>query len=95
MEAMANKLYSELRTIKAELLTRLERGDGSPFVNSLIREELKDIDYTLRKIERGHYGLCEISGELIPESILREIPTIHSMDDIDVMSRYYCKSIDY
>ncbi len=39
------------------------------------RAELDEIDHALEKIEAGNYGVCEVSGELIPEGRLKVIPT--------------------
>ncbi len=35
---------------------------------------LSEIDHALRRIERGTYGICELSGEPIPRPRLRAIP---------------------
>lgn len=94
MEAFAKKkLYSELRTMKKELLNSLENNNCSPLVRSLIEEELKDVEKTMEKLENGSFGLCEISGELIPTDYLSVVPTIQSMNDVDEISKYYCKPI--
>lgn len=39
-----------------------------------LKARLADITKTLRKIEEGEYGLCEVSGEEIPEERLRANP---------------------
>ena len=39
------------------------------------RVELDEIDHALEKIEAGTYGVCEGSGELIPEGRLEAMPT--------------------
>ncbi len=35
---------------------------------------IKQIDRALEKIEQGHYGICDISGEEIPKARLEAIP---------------------
>ncbi|MEW4021975.1 TraR/DksA C4-type zinc finger protein [Bacillus sp. YAF8] len=39
------------------------------------REHLRDIDYSLRQIENGTYGICEVSGKEIPYDRLEALPT--------------------
>ncbi len=93
MNANERKLYLELRTMRKELIERLDKKDGSSPIMPIIEEELKDIEETLTKIENGQYGLCEISGEFIPKDVLEMMPTIRSLDDMDKMEQYYCKPI--
>ena len=39
------------------------------------REHLRDIDYSLKQIENGTYGICEVSGKEIPYDRLEALPT--------------------
>lgn len=39
------------------------------------RAELGELDHALEKIDNGTYGVCEVSGELIPEGRLMAVPT--------------------
>ncbi len=39
------------------------------------REHLRDIDYSLKQIENGTYGTCEVSGKDIPYDRLEALPT--------------------
>ena len=45
-----------------------------------IEGELKDIETALQKLEKGTFGTCEISGELIPEDLLTMVPTFKSIE---------------
>ena len=38
------------------------------------RHEVEEIDRALLKIDAGTYGICEVSGDLIPEARLEAIP---------------------
>jgi hypothetical protein len=82
-----NKIYSELRKTKQELLQRLDDNNSSPLVKPYILCELKDIENAIEKLETGTFGTCEISGELLPQDLLAMIPTLKSLDD--------CKTISY
>lgn len=93
MEAHEQKLYSELRKIRKELQASLMQETCSDLIRPIIKDELKDIEETIERIERGKYGLCEISGELIPDNYLSMVPTIKSLDDVDEISKYFCKPI--
>lgn len=91
MEAQYEKLYSELRTIRKELMESLLT--CTPQIKSIIEDELKDIQDTMIKIEDGTYGYCENSGQHIPESYLSMIPTIKTLEDVDDISKFYCKPL--
>lgn len=95
MDIDKQKIYSELRIIKMELEASLQKEAGSTFMKAIIHEELKDIDKTLDKLINGDFGLCESSGEWIPENLLAMIPTITSLEDVERIDRFYCKPINY
>ncbi len=91
MNVNTEKLYRELRLIRQELTGRLKKGNVNRLVLPLIKEELRDIDNTLSKIESNGFGVCEISGELLPEEMLRIIPTIRNKEDVAVINSFYSK----
>jgi hypothetical protein len=87
MAMQQNEIYSELRKTREELVLKLKCTKCSPLAKPFIEEELKDIETTLNKLEKGTFGTCEISGEIIPDHLLSIVPTLKSLDD--------CKTIDY
>ena len=88
MDQQLNEIYSELRKTKQELIKNLEGGGrSSSIIKSYIEGELKDIEAALQKLEKGTFGTCEVSGELIPEDLLTIVPTLKSIDD--------CKTLQY
>ena len=87
MDQQQNEIYSELRKTKHELIEKLEEGKCSPNIKPYIEGELKDIESALKKLEKGTFGTCEVSGELIPEDLLTIVPTLKSIDD--------CKTLQY
>lgn len=91
MEAQQEKLYSELRTIQKELLEGLH--NCSPLIKMNIVDELQDVEETIEKLETGQYGLCEISGQHIPSDYLSMMPTIKTLEDVEELSKFYCKPI--
>lgn len=93
MDDNREKIYSELRTIRKELMDRLERVEGNQLIRSLIREELKDVNNTLIKIRSKDFGVCEVSGELLPNELLSTVPTIRCKDDVTVINSFYSKPI--
>ncbi|MDF1506659.1 hypothetical protein PZE06_00540 [Robertmurraya sp. DFI.2.37] len=90
MDANQQRLYSELRIIRHELLASLNK-DSS--IKPIIEDELRDIEETIRKMESGTFGFCENSGELIPADYLTIVPTIKSIDDVNEISKFYCKPL--
>ncbi|WP_026581480.1 hypothetical protein [Bacillus sp. J33] len=93
MDAKAERLYSELRNTRQEILERLMEGNSSVLIKPILLEELHDIEQTLEKIENGNFGKCEISGELLPADLLEMIPTLKTMEDCTKLGKYYRKSI--
>ncbi|WP_318504878.1 hypothetical protein [Bacillus sp. T3] len=89
------KLYTELRKSSKELQNRLNVNTGSPTLQSLIMEEIQDVENAIQKITLGNYGKCEISGEQIPFDFLKVMPTIKTMEDIDGLHHFYRKPITY
>lgn len=81
------EIYSELRNTKKELILKLNCDNCSPLAKPFIQEELKDIEEAIKKCEKGTFGTCEISGDIIPKKLLSIIPTLRSIED--------SKTIDY
>jgi DnaK suppressor protein len=50
-----------------------------------IREQLADIEYTLEKLGKGTYGLCDFCGKLIPFARLEAIPQANLCLDCKVL----------
>ncbi|NMD69430.1 hypothetical protein HHO41_03950 [Bacillus sp. DNRA2] len=91
MEANMAQLYSELRKTSDELLTRMTSQNGSPQIQAILKEELADIETAMNKIKTGEFGKCEISGEMIPLEVLRMMPTIKTIKDIDSINSFFRK----
>lgn len=89
------KLYTELRISSEELQERLNVNIGSTALQSLIIEEIQDIENAMQKIALGNYGKCEISGEQIPCDFLKVMPTIKTMEDIDGIHHFYRKPLSF
>jgi RNA polymerase-binding transcription factor DksA len=50
-----------------------EQGENRSLAASL-REQLEEVEHALAKFDAGSYGLCEVSGEPIPEARLEAMP---------------------
>ncbi|WP_338469889.1 hypothetical protein R4Z10_13855 [Niallia sp. XMNu-256] len=85
MDQQYIEIYSELRKTRQELIEKIH--SCSPIVKPFIEEELQDVETALMKLEKGTYGTCEISGELIPSELLLVVPTLKSMED--------CKTLQF
>jgi hypothetical protein len=94
MEANVEKLYSELRKTKTELMKTLNNSLCSPEIKTMVIEELNDVEVAMGKMATGTFGTCEISGELIPKEVLEAIPTIKTIYDIEYMGNFFRKPID-
>lgn len=94
----------ELELTKKELLTRLANSTNYEISNELlfntkdidkekiimnhIREDLRDVERALRKMEYGAYGICEETGEKIPIEKLRILPTAQTIYDFTFSDLY-------
>ena len=94
MNALFERLYLELRQSEQEIKESLRKRQERDWLKSILEDELADIVSTISKIEKGKYGHCEISGELIPDKILKTVPTLKSINDFRSLNSFYRKSID-
>ena len=93
MESNLDYMYNELRETRTELLTYLNYGQRDERILHYIKDELRDIEAALEKMENGEYGKCEISGEYLPYDFLQTIPTTRSAIELDDIEQYYRKPI--
>ncbi|OIK14012.1 hypothetical protein BIV60_12935 [Bacillus sp. MUM 116] len=94
MNAMQEKLFLELRQTKEEIEYSLKGKSKQEWITSILEEELADINLAMEKMEKGQYGQCEISGELLPDDLLRMIPTLKTTKDSESLVKYYKKPIN-
>jgi RNA polymerase-binding transcription factor DksA len=92
LNSTIEKLYTELRMTQIELVTTLSVKRDSK-INKYIEDELKDVEETMQKLENGNFGMCEMSGELLPFDLLEMVPIIRTKNDINSIQSYYRKSI--
>ena len=55
-----------------------EQGENRSLASSL-QDQLDDVEHALSKFELGTYGICEVSGEPIPESRLEAMPATRTL----------------
>jgi RNA polymerase-binding transcription factor DksA len=93
MNALQEKLFLELRQTKEEITDCINKKEKGDWLTAILKEELHDINSALSKLEQGNYGLCEMSGELMPEEMLKNIPTLKSVQDSKTLYSYCKKPI--
>ncbi|MGJ7910609.1 hypothetical protein [Neobacillus sp. LXY-1] len=93
MNAMQEKLFLELRQTKWEIEQSLSAKQNQDWLTEILTEELNDISEALQKIQQGKFGQCEISGELIPDELLKMIPTLKSVHDAKSLGEFFKKPI--
>ncbi|WML49329.1 hypothetical protein RCG23_04600 [Neobacillus sp. PS3-34] len=91
MKAMQEKLYLELRETEEELINGLMKRESNDWLTSFLKEELFDVRAAIAKIQKGNFGECEISGELLPEELLKILPTLKSEKDFHQIGSFYKK----
>ncbi|MCQ6279734.1 hypothetical protein [Bacillus sp. EB600] len=95
MDAMHEMLYEELRQSEKEVLHSLEKKNHDQQLTLIFEEELADIRSAIEKVKNGNFGLCEISGELIPGELLKSLPTLKSINDLSNLENYYRKPLHF
>ncbi|MEH7353038.1 hypothetical protein V7150_05595 [Neobacillus drentensis] len=93
MNAMQEQLFLELRQTQAEIEKSLKNQQKQAWLTSILEEELEDVDTALRKFKAGNFGKCEISGEMMPDYLLKMIPTLKSIKDSEDLETYCKKPI--
>jgi len=93
MNAMQEKLFLELRQTKEEIENSLKKKQKQPWLTTILKAELTDLNTAIQKFEEGKFGQCEISGEFIPDDLLKMIPTIRSIKDTTDLEYYYKKPL--
>jgi DnaK suppressor protein len=58
-----------------ERTTELENDEVLEGLDEMSRAEVREIRETLRRIERGHYGICTTCGQPISAKRLAAVPT--------------------
>ena len=94
MDEVQEQLFLELRQTQVEILDSLKNKRKEEWLTSILEEELADINLAIEKIENGRYGQCEISGELLPDELLKIMPTLKSARDSENLDIFYRKPID-
>ncbi|CAH2713334.1 hypothetical protein BACCIP111895_00469 [Neobacillus rhizosphaerae] len=93
MNAMQEELFLELRQTQIEIEQSLTNKQKQDWLTSILEAELSDVKSAIQKLKDGNFGECEISGELLPEDLLKIIPTIKWIKDSGDLGRYYKKPI--
>lgn len=88
-----NELYFDLIAMKEDLEHHLATKNLSSYVKQLTEEELLDINSTLGKLESGFYGICEETGELLPEDLLKFQPTVRSITEVKSILQFFKKPV--
>jgi RNA polymerase-binding transcription factor DksA len=93
MNAMQEKLFLELRQTKEEVEYALNNKQSQDWLTTILKEELSDTITAIQKLENGDFGKCEISGEFLPNDLLKIIPTLKSQEDSEYLVSYFKKPI--
>jgi DnaK suppressor protein len=94
------QIQSELQLSKRELETSLHKIEDprSPAIQLIkedIKADLQDVICALQKLENENYGICEMTGEKIPEEKLKMMPTARTIFDFAIYDFYERKTVPY
>ena len=93
MNALQEQLFLELRQSKKEIESSLKAKGNNNWLTAILEDELSDICLAIEKIKKSKYGECEISGELIPENVLKMVPTARSLNDVQKLNTFCRKQL--
>ncbi|CRK80559.1 hypothetical protein [Neobacillus massiliamazoniensis] len=94
MNAMQEKLFLELRHTQAEIENSLKKEQNPDWFIRILEDELTDIKIAIKKMSDGSFGKCEISGEIMPIDLIKNIPTLKSINDSKKLNSFYRKAIN-
>ncbi|MGD7008497.1 TraR/DksA family transcriptional regulator [Metabacillus sp. 84] len=104
---MSNDFFSirkELELMRKELQERLfhhsmfesdHDGAHNGTILHHVKEELRDVEHALSKMDTGSYGFCEKTGLSLPISSLKYLPTARNVHDFSYLDQYEKKSLPY
>jgi RNA polymerase-binding transcription factor DksA len=94
MEANIQKLYKELRENEQEITKKLDDETLEEWFGKILRDELFDIKLAIDKFDCGKFGKCEISGELLPQELIKMMPTVKSLQDLQGIDSFCRKPLN-
>lgn len=81
---------------EADISSARESVETSLRAVGVLQRQLAEIDAALKRIERGEYGLCEVTGEEIPAARLRANPmarlTVEAQEHLERNSRLFARA---
>lgn len=66
--------FSDSDDVPADIAAQASEREKDQILSVSVQNTLSQIDLALERIDDGTYGICEISGEAIPEARLERIP---------------------
>ncbi|WP_223588603.1 hypothetical protein [Neobacillus bataviensis] len=93
MNAMQEQLFLELRQTKEEIEISLKNKQKKDWLTDIFEQELADINCAIQKLKDGNFGQCEISGEFLPDDLLKIIPTLKTVKDSELLEVFCKKTI--
>lgn len=94
MNAMQEKLFLELRQTQAEIENSLRKQENPEWFIHILEDELTDVRLAIKKMSDGSFGKCEISGEIMPVNLIKNIPTLKSINDSKKLNSFYRKPLN-
>ncbi|MFD1735744.1 molecular chaperone DnaK [Bacillus salitolerans] len=86
-QELESRLSKEIKHLNqefsAELLFRHSQDEKKILIQKHIKDDLKDVERALAKMEFGLYGICEETGQRIPIEKLKNLPTARSIHDFN------------
>lgn len=93
MNDLYGQIKSELELTRTELEEWLNRTsyygrEKTNQVDQHIQAELHDVKRTLLKMDLGLFGLCEETGNRIPNELLMVVPTVRTAREAEAMTQF-------
>ncbi|WP_257350169.1 TraR/DksA C4-type zinc finger protein [Pseudalkalibacillus decolorationis] len=78
---MSSGELSQYDNHPADSGTELYEREKDIALNAHLKEELSDINYSLKQMEDGTYGTCEVTGKQIPIERLKALPSARTIKE--------------
>lgn len=73
--------FENIGTDADENATEVENYVGNLGVEGALESELRDVSDALAKMDKGTYGVCEKTGQMIPQNRLEAYPAARTLVD--------------
>ncbi|MEH7222487.1 TraR/DksA C4-type zinc finger protein [Bacillus sp. JJ1566] len=98
MELLSRLMQSTQYEVSQEFLFQNQQSEKEKIIMNHIKEDLRDVERALNKMNSGLFGTCEETGAEIPIEKLKILPTARTIFEfsfIDLYDRNNCQPLQH